>query len=263
MEKNIQKEIERYQRILESQYFIEEDLDYSILDKYKNLLSYLDEVESSSYEIFDLFKRKHICFSPKFGFMLGYNSEDLKIEGEINYDARIHPDDFTSMIIAGNYFMEFALNRSKEEVLNFKLISDFRILNKENNYLRVTKQYKPIEIDKNGNFWLALCIINLSADQDISTPHKIRLVNTNNGEIFYFNEMEETPFKKSPLSERETQILDLIAQGSSSKIISSKLFISLNTVNTHRQNIIEKLGVSNTFEAVKIASDNQWIKNIK
>jgi len=38
-----------------------------------------------------------------------------------------------------------------------------------------------------------------------------------------------------------------------SKQIADKLFISVNTVNTHRQRIIEKLNVSNTAEAVQHA----------
>jgi DNA-binding CsgD family transcriptional regulator len=38
-----------------------------------------------------------------------------------------------------------------------------------------------------------------------------------------------------------------------SKQIADKLFLSVNTVNTHRQRIIEKLNVSNTAEAVQYA----------
>jgi DNA-binding CsgD family transcriptional regulator len=43
----------------------------------------------------------------------------------------------------------------------------------------------------------------------------------------------------------------LLASGLISKQIADKLFISVNTVNTHRQRIIEKLDVTNTAEAVK------------
>ncbi|MBL7998205.1 MAG: helix-turn-helix transcriptional regulator [Candidatus Kapabacteria bacterium] len=55
---------------------------------------------------------------------------------------------------------------------------------------------------------------------------------------------------QSPISDREAEVLELIAQGKSSKQIAGMLFISTNTVNTHRQRIIEKLGVSNTAQAV-------------
>jgi hypothetical protein len=110
MQNELEKESQEYNELLESQKFIEDDLNYSILEKYRSLLSYLNEIESSSYEIFDLYKKKHIFFSPKFGAMLGFSADDLLVENEINYDERIHRDDILSMFKVGNYFtrMEFS-----------------------------------------------------------------------------------------------------------------------------------------------------------
>lgn len=45
------------------------------------------------------------------------------------------------------------------------------------------------------------------------------------------------------LSERESEVLVLVAQGSSSKEIADKLNISIHTVNTHRKNITRKTGI--------------------
>jgi DNA-binding NarL/FixJ family response regulator len=50
---------------------------------------------------------------------------------------------------------------------------------------------------------------------------------------------------KLPLSQREREVLSLIADGSTSKEIASKLFISLQTVETHRSNLMTKLRVRN------------------
>jgi two-component system LytT family response regulator len=50
------------------------------------------------------------------------------------------------------------------------------------------------------------------------------------------------------LSKREKEILTLLLTGNSSINISDKLFISKNTVNTHRRNILAKLNVRNTVE---------------
>jgi len=49
----------------------------------------------------------------------------------------------------------------------------------------------------------------------------------------------------------DCKILQMIAKGLISKQIADKLYISVNTVNTHRQRIIEKLNVSNTYEAIQ------------
>ena len=58
-----------------------------------------------------------------------------------------------------------------------------------------------------------------------------------------------------PLSERELEVLYLIAAGLRNKEIAEKLFISLNTVKTHLKNINGKLGVTNRTKAVARAKE--------
>ncbi|NBA95016.1 hypothetical protein GUY40_08555 [Pseudomonas sp. R5(2019)] len=58
---------------------------------------------------------------------------------------------------------------------------------------------------------------------------------------------------ESPLSLRELQVLQLIAQGSSNQQIAEQLFISLHTVKTHARRIHSKLGVERRTQAVAMA----------
>ena len=53
-----------------------------------------------------------------------------------------------------------------------------------------------------------------------------------------------------PLSERELNVLHLIAEGLTNREIASRLFLSLNTVKAHTRNIYGKLGVHNRTQAV-------------
>lgn len=55
------------------------------------------------------------------------------------------------------------------------------------------------------------------------------------------------------LTKRETEILKLIAEEYSNPEIAEKLFISIRTVDTHRRNLLEKLGMKNTAGLVKYA----------
>lgn len=61
----------------------------------------------------------------------------------------------------------------------------------------------------------------------------------------------ETPERQ--LTEREKEILILVCKEYSSAEIAKKLFISTGTVDTHRKNLLVKLGVSNTVGLVKYA----------
>jgi DNA-binding NarL/FixJ family response regulator len=61
------------------------------------------------------------------------------------------------------------------------------------------------------------------------------------------------------LSKREIEILKLICKEFSNAEIAEKLFLSISTVETHRKNLIAKLGVNNTVGLVKFAIKNNII----
>ena len=61
------------------------------------------------------------------------------------------------------------------------------------------------------------------------------------------------------ISEREVEIIKLIAEGFINKEIADKLFLSTHTVNTHRKNIMNKLGVSNATGIVIFAVKEKLI----
>jgi RNA polymerase sigma factor (sigma-70 family) len=60
------------------------------------------------------------------------------------------------------------------------------------------------------------------------------------------------------LSSREREILGLLANGWSNRRIAEECFLSLNTVRTHVQNILVKLGVNSKLEAVAFALEHGW-----
>ena len=62
------------------------------------------------------------------------------------------------------------------------------------------------------------------------------------------------------VTERETDIIRGIAEGLSNKLIADKLSLSTHTVNTHRKNIMSKLGVCNTAGIVMFAVKNQLLE---
>jgi DNA-binding NarL/FixJ family response regulator len=63
----------------------------------------------------------------------------------------------------------------------------------------------------------------------------------------------------SPLSKRETQILELVGNGKSRSQIARELFIDLETVRSHIKNIYMKLDVNSRADALKAARENKLI----
>lgn len=68
--------------------------------------------------------------------------------------------------------------------------------------------------------------------------------------------IEKQVLNLTELSSREKEILVLIANEYNTAEIAEKTFISLNTVNTHRRNLLSKLNAKNTAGLVKYAVEN-------
>lgn len=66
---------------------------------------------------------------------------------------------------------------------------------------------------------------------------------------------------ESPLTERERQVLQLVAEGKTSKEIASLLFISVKTAESHRSNIMDKLNIHDTAGLVRYAIRNGIIES--
>lgn len=68
---------------------------------------------------------------------------------------------------------------------------------------------------------------------------------------------EET---KNPLTERESQVLSLIADGKTTKEIAGELFLSPGTIRNYISAILDKLGVGNRIEAVSRFKEKGWFR---
>ncbi len=98
-----------------------------------------------------------------------------------------------------------------------------------------------------------------STDKIIATIHDV----LDGKKVFPFpvKELEATEKdgKGGVLSDREIEILKLVADGFSSKQVADKLFLSELTVNTHRRNMLKKTNQPNVAALVSYAKQNQWI----
>ncbi len=88
-----------------------------------------------------------------------------------------------------------------------------------------------------------------------------QILETIRREAIEVDNIENFDFSCAPLtlSNRELEIIQLIAEGYTNDQISEKLFLSKHTVATHRKNIMSKLGVNNTAAIVMYAVKTQLV----
>ncbi|WP_430402787.1 response regulator [Fluviicola sp.] len=104
------------------------------------------------------------------------------------------------------------------------------------------------------------CILKSNSGKELLTAIE-RVIS---GKTYFdqLNDFIDAPkeFKEFRLSEREIEIIELIAEGFTSKEIATRLFISEHTVKTHRKNIFQKTNVSDSDELIKWAMNNKLIR---
>ena len=64
----------------------------------------------------------------------------------------------------------------------------------------------------------------------------------------------------SPLTDREAEVLGSAAVGGTSADIAARVFLSEGTVRNHLSSAMTKLGAANRAEAIRIATDNGWLR---
>lgn len=221
------------------------------LERYKSYVELLSRVNNSCVFLIE-YNNSFLYTSPNFNTFFGYDIKKLKDPSiEHNYlEKNIHPDDFVVFVTIQKRLVSFWYSLPVENRKDYKHIFEFRILNSNNEYVRVISQHQVLEVDALGNPYLVLGVVDLSPDQRNMDEIKFRLVNIKTGEIIPFPLTEEVNIK---LTKREIEILKLVNKGMFSKEISDNLSISIHTVNNHRQNILQKMNTDNVVEAINYA----------
>lgn len=150
----------------------------------------------------------------------------------------------------------------------FRLVEDITATNKKIKIIVIGNSYDMTDIrklfnkgiksylDKNSRYDEFLKSINVLLLDEIyiCDNAKERMIN-----FISSDEGKPNLHMKEPLTRREMEILKLICDGCSSKNICEKLFISINTVETHRKRILLKLNAKNSVGIVKYALENHII----
>lgn len=226
-----------------------DEIDYSILEKRKNDWIKLSEVTHSIVLVFDCYTNKFVFVSDNIPKLYGLDSRRLFIHGHQPVIEVIHPDDIDYGLLVRKKIYSILRSFSNEEKRNYKAIHEMRIRNMRGEYIRIIEQEQVLELDKSGNIWLMLSVIDVDASHE-SEIIKSHLYNFKTGEQIFID-LSDT--LDEPLTNRELEVLRFMKKGLLSKEIAEALKVSINTVNSHRQNILQKLKANNSIKAVNFA----------
>lgn len=225
------------------------ELDYSVIERKKADWLKLSELTHSIVLVFDCCTKKFVFVSNNIPQSYGIDSERLFINGHEPVLEIIHPGDIYYGLLVRKKIYSLLSSLSAEEKMKHKMVHEMRVKNVRGEYIRIIEQEQAIELDKSGNIWLMLSVIDVDASHE-SEITKSHLYNFETGEQIFID-LSDT--LEEPLTNRKLSVLQLMKQGLLSKEIANSLNVSINTINTHRQNILLKLKANNSIEAVNIA----------
>ncbi|MDE5880594.1 MAG: LuxR C-terminal-related transcriptional regulator [Muribaculaceae bacterium] len=242
-------------QIYTSQHLEQETLSEAELEADKGTIQSLVEVSKDCAVITDASNDSSFLFPGFTGSILGIPTSEsgyfrLNSSDEDIIYERLHPEDLVE-----KRMLEFELfskidKLSIQEKLHYKATCTIRIKDKDGQYKWFDNITQILRLSPAGKMWLILCRYEISSLQHPLSGIRACIINTFTGKT---QELFFTENRKHILTDREKEILLLIKAGNLSKQIADKLGISLNTVNRHRQNILEKLSVNTSAEAVSAA----------
>ena len=231
------------------------NLDFQ-LDVYKKLLRFF-QAGDYFYVIFNFNLINLEYVSPNIEKVLGYPADTFTIDKLLN---NIHPDD---QIWFSNFEKETAIflkQLTSEELFDYKIQYDLRICNSKGTYQRLLFQVITIQLYADGGIQRTLSLFTDITHLKENGAPTLSFVNINGGASFInvLPGKKLIPFK-DVLTKREKEVLELIIQGKQNKEIASILFISKQTVDKHRKNMILKTNSKNSGELIGTALKNGWI----
>lgn len=242
--------------VYEGQNLDAEKLDYEILDKCRYQVEMAVGMDSDCRVITDAAADCCYIAGGRFARLIGLCDGDSYVQEMNSSDEdviynRIHPEDLVDKRMLEYEFFRYIDDLPPAEKLNNKAVCRFRIKDRAGRYIYVDNCTRILELSPTGRIWLILCSYTLAPDQEPRCGIASRIIDDATGEIIDIKLSEK---RARILTEREKEILNLIKEGKPSKQIAAIFGISVHTVNRHRQNILEKLSVGNSVEAIMAAT---------
>ena len=137
----------------------------------------------------------------------------------------------------------FSSSENKEEFVEAMKLGCSGILSKDSSITLIEKSIQKVFA---GEIWLD-SNTTAAVIRQFASPTDFPAVHAGNG---------KTTRERAQLSQREREIIILIAQGYKNKEIAEKMFITEQTVKNHLHNVFDKLGVSDRLELALYAIHN-------
>jgi PAS domain S-box-containing protein len=200
-----------------------------------------------------------------FEFILGYSTERLYNAGLKWWFSLIHPEDLQPML---NIIFQHCFMTPVAKRLHKPFTLRYRIKHAEGHWIWLSEVKCIVAVTEEGKNHFVVGRFEEVCEDKVHSEYELKRLMQDYGGS---NSMLKAAIPiltgkvedgHSAPTKREKEILHLIGEGLSTKQMAEKLHISVNTVETHRRHLLEKLKVKNSMELIKQTSNAIWMKAI-
>ncbi len=217
------------------------DLDYPLWESRRAELVRLAELSGSCIFAVDVYRGAYDFISDNFAELFGTQPETI--------EELIYPDDRACLADLQIRHAKFIYSLPPAERNDYRTIYQVRMRGANGKYINVISRQQVVATDRTCKAWIVMGMIELAPDQTPSDHVRCSVLNLRTGQ--FFNPYAES--RELSLTDRELEILSLIARGCLGKEIAVRLGLSKHTVDNHRKNILAKLEADNAIEAINTA----------
>jgi len=229
----------------------------SLQSKIDQLQKELEEISDSFFALFWLYSHDFLYISPNIEQVTGHSFSNFTKSGMIFFTGIIPPALINSIYQTMNT-QAAAIQKHTEQLFAEKFLHiQAAIYDTDKNEIPVN--YNAVLLDEkvfDPISYLVMCVwidTRNKTKETISTTEKqIQQILLKIKHIYFLSKPERFDLLKikNKISEREKEVIRLLALGHSTKNISELLHISFNTVESHRKNLLQKLDAKNTAELI-------------
>lgn len=239
----------------EDERMLEEALQHYLDNPFINKLQVFS---NQAVRIVDNARLRYLYVSESILELSGYTKEEVMQGGLWFTYHLIHPMDLVRfgrvLLNIRNVWSNLTLGEKMAARFSF----DQRFKCKDGQYKQILQNCYSLSVSPKGKPYILLF-----ASTDITAYKKNDVMN------YSFDVLRDGKFQtllegkmqseNVPLTAREIEVLRLTSEGHAEKVISDMLFLSIETIKTHRKNMLQKTNAKNSVELVRMGIANGWI----
>ncbi len=256
MQKDLKKISDRWKEMYSQQ--IKEYRPFEISEDFKKFASLFAPGNSYSY-IVNLHNFELEYASDSVERFVSKKVSDIKLEDLLR---TVMPEEIEHINIKSKVISEFYTSfLDKDNVLNYKNMFTYRMKDARGQIRTMLYQAFPLSVLEDGTPEHVFCMQTDVSHLKVTSTNAVSFIHMNGGKCYFNIDVSKGKFDPKGfdenhndfselLTEREKQIVIRLSRGLNAEQIADELNLSHHTIKTHRRNVLQKSGCTNTTELV-------------